>query len=89
MKEQPAQQIDDGGPAFPCKDPAGNQWGGMTIRQYYAIHILQGELASIREDADGARLLAKARDKEMSVEDYLADWAFGMADAMIQRGRDG
>lgn len=54
-------KIDDGGPAFPqCQtrksspglDVLVSTWGGMTLRDYFAAHALQGLMADSNVNAD-------------------------------------
>jgi hypothetical protein len=71
-------KIEDGGPAFPVPDvchPNGQvQYGanGMTLRDLFAGQALAGIMSSDgRPDGDQNK----------------ADWAYDIADAMIEAGR--
>ena len=37
-------EINNGGPAFPQKEPLSNDWHGMSLRDYFAAQALQGIL---------------------------------------------
>ena len=67
------KQIDDGGPAFP------NIWEdnpsqGMSLRDWWAGQVVNGELAGLPADS------------HISAED-LAKWGFTVADAMLAERR--
>lgn len=34
-------EIDNGGPAFPQKEPLSNDWHGMSLRDYFAAKAMQ------------------------------------------------
>lgn len=87
-------QINDGGPAFPMSTPKWheqvNEEGysrcdftmGMTLRDYFAAKAMQFELTRYRDaltdpDCDF--------DSWVDVQDYVADCAYTMADAMLKR----
>ena len=60
---------DNGGPAFPTEHTdASGLYDGMTLRDYFAAHALQGGLAHNRPAADTAG---------------WAKWAYQVADAML------
>lgn len=70
MSDKP---IKDGGPAFPHTldmVSGGNVRGGMSLRDYFAAHALQGLLRNDESD-DFARKV-------------IAEDSYAMADAMIQ-----
>lgn len=59
-------EINTGGPAFPPSNPGYAH--GMTLRDYFAAHALQGGLAHNRPAAEMAG---------------WAKWAYQVADAML------
>ena len=62
--------INDGGPAFPLKEPLSSDHEGMTLRDYFAAKAMQGYLThEFGADAPS---------------DKVAAWAYEMADAMIK-----
>lgn len=70
-------KLKDGGPVYPvpihyneCTCPCGGV--GITVRQWYAGKVLQGELAS------------NTQGYEWSNKDNLAKFCFEQADAMIK-----
>jgi len=70
-----ADQIKDGGPAFP--DGATNEWGyaergGMRLRDYFAAKAISGLLADPAVPIGG------------SASDILAAQAYEIADAMLK-----
>lgn len=76
------EQIKDGGPAFPA-DELHDQTPpyrhllasqGMTLRDYFAAKALQGMLACPEEPGT---------PDDLNWEKYLAELAYGYADAML------
>lgn len=59
---------DDGGPAFPEKQPTSQDWPGMTLRDYFAAKAMQ-ELMS--------------QDAYQTMSEVASD-AYAQADAMIE-----
>jgi len=71
-------EIETGGPAFPCEilgvDEHGEYrkpWQGMNLRDYFATHTLVGALTQ-QGFADGFTFQEKA------------EWVYKMADAMLE-----
>ena len=64
-ESEEAKNINDGGPAFP-HDGQHNYTGGMTLRDYMAIHSSQPGVAEI---------LTAAGLGEMSGTDFYSWWA--------------
>jgi hypothetical protein len=60
-------------PAFPVAVPMDFQWahGGMTLRDYFAGQALAGMLSR------------DALEREGYEASWFADWAYGVADAML------
>jgi len=51
---------EDGGPAFPNGYiPAGGNKGGMSLRDYFAAALLQGNLDEFNHTNDPSRIAAK------------------------------
>ena len=68
-----ADTPDDGGPAFPDRDPVSSRHRpGMTLRQWYAGQVISPKLV----EAYG------------QTPDLLAAYAFKHADAMIAEGKE-
>ena len=61
-------QINDGGPAFPCTDAKGFVSDGMSLRDYFAGQALAGMLANPELPTDA---------------EYIAKWSYLNADAML------
>lgn len=69
-------EIDNGGPAFPQKEPLSNDWHGMSLRDYFAAKAMQGMLANTdRDDCE-----AHAKGQFMRI---MAENAYIAADAML------
>jgi len=78
------KQVNDGGPAFPQKEPLTDDWQGMTLRDWFAGQAL----TSVADDF--TNMLEAARD-ELGCYDkgYQATYriisrrAYAIADAML------
>jgi hypothetical protein len=92
-----ADQINDGGPAFPEAGLSGlpndmfiQPRPGMTLRDYFAAKAMQGLLSHhglYEEDASHHGLASKEeqKDRESAVPfDQLAVAAYAMANAMLK-----
>lgn len=80
-----SNQINDGGPAFPCvyySDPIGSIGpqitikGGMTLRDYFAAAALQGLLGNSEFHVE--------TDVESEIPNAIATYAYQAADAMLK-----
>lgn len=69
-------EIDNGGPAFPQKEPLSNDWHGMSLRDYFAAKAMQGMLANTDHDDCEAH----AKGEFMWI---MAENAYIAADAML------
>ncbi len=75
------KQIDDGGPAFPVIErfSVGERSvdkvaeNGMSLRDYFAAMSLAHPYSGLSDDPS------------MTAPDQTADWAYNIADAMIER----
>lgn len=79
----------NGGPAFPVPDQkhSGGLDGhyGMTLRQYYAGQLMQGELLTCGVPGEACdALVAKAAELRMDPVDVMAMNAMEGADALIR-----
>lgn len=78
-------KIDDGGPAFPVAvehmHPDGSQhlqeWGGMTLRDYFAASVLP----QVMNSADTCFREGKTEESP-SIDEYTRD-AYRIADSML------
>lgn len=70
-----ANDINDGGPAFPLKEPLGCDAIGMTLRDYFAAQAL-GVMCSSNVNATGTFATPEGRAAVASV-------CYLMADAML------
>ena len=80
----------DGGSAFPANrfTKKGGDWGGMTLRQYYAIHAPQPKQESIEDELSIDRNKDPHNEKGirsslLEIECYLR---CKYADALIAEG---
>lgn len=83
-------KIDNGGPAFPQPDLSGYgigpregkdgyyQMSGMSLRDYFAGQALGAFIQSI-----SAKTVIEALEAGQQGEEFLADCAYDMADAML------
>lgn len=70
----------DGGPAYPLPDSASATGRkGMTKREWFAGHALQGLLSANIQKV----VFSLAKDRGIEVDAYVAMAAFEYADAMI------
>lgn len=80
------KHINDGGPAFPLKEPVTSDAPGMPLRDFFAAKVMQGLLAN-----PGGPIQANGMSGwnwcNCTVED-VADFAWHIADAML-RAREG
>lgn len=71
----------DGGPAFPTSVSADGPFGGLTVRQWYAGQALAGLMANpggpIQNRPDTGWGLINC------TPDTVADFAYGLADALL------
>lgn len=51
-----SKEVNDGGPAFPQKEPLSNDWHGMSLRDYFAAKAMW---MLIRECAGSCQELAR------------------------------
>lgn len=85
-----AHKINDGGPAFPTDDyPTGKLHGGMTLRDYFAIHspITMGMVLDVLATAYGPgsatfTAASKASDSSLFLKTF-AELQYAHADAML------
>jgi hypothetical protein len=76
-----AQEINDGGPAFP-RDHMYEGHNGMTLRDYFAAKALMGLLScNVDQDYDEETL---KRENYAAYCDNWAESAYDMADAMLR-----
>jgi hypothetical protein len=79
--------IDDGGPAYPCQEldgqgmPRMGMEFGLSMRDVFAMHALQGMLAAPEKMQASYIELAACTGKQ--VADVIAICAFQYADAML------
>lgn len=78
-------QKNNGGAAFPLKEPLTSDSEGMTLRDYFAAKAMQGMLAVPDDQRYGDRA-----DKALSVEEWqqwcvtgVVEHAYRVADAML------
>ena len=64
----------DGGPAFPQKEPLSSDWGGMTLRDYFAAKVAAGDAAADTGWSNGV--------EEAQIADR-ASLYYRIADAML------
>jgi hypothetical protein len=64
-----------GGPAFPQQTNSLLSYSGMTLRDYFAAKALQGAIS---------HGLFKGAKAEQSYADYLSNFAYVYADAMLK-----
>ena len=70
----------DGGPAFPTPESHGDDYEGMSLRDYFAAAALQGAL----KDHENTRAMRELAETEgLPVEQYCARSMYSIADAMI------
>lgn len=74
-------EIDDGGPAFPCKLTMTHR--GASLRDYFAAAAMQGIVSSIDSEPNYQRLRGHAAALGLSVSQWIARDAYKQADAMI------
>ena len=61
-----------GGPAFPIH---GTEWGGMTLRDYFAAAAMEGLLASnVRNPVEDKKLHESFAIASCSMADALPKW---------------
>lgn len=75
-------EIEDGGPAFPCSVYDG-AWG-MTLRDWYAGMALQGLLSEGLRDAANNALATGLCSKDDTVSDGVSKLSYTLADAMLE-----
>ena len=69
--------LEDGGPAFPCVSPGGEQYPGISARDYFAAAALKGMLMSgVMREAFEAK--AEAGEAKIKIVAAAYDWADGM-----------
>lgn len=74
-------KIEDGGPAFP-RSGLGDR--GMSLRDWFAGQALVGEIAR-HSTAEAMNATAReARDRGMSLPEYMAKNVYLIADAMLR-----
>ena len=66
---------DTSDPAFPLQDAAAWQYGGMSLRDYFAGQALAGRDHPGVVYKDGEAYKATAQD--------VAEWCYALADAML------
>ena len=72
----------NGGPAFPLKEPTFQDCEGMTLRDYFAAKALQGLLAN-------PKLQAQILKTGGAFGGWIESSAYGFADAMLKaRGEE-
>lgn len=76
----------NGGPAFPPHaQSTASEYMGMTLRQYYAGQLMQGELLTCGVPGEACdALVAKAAELRMDPVDVMAMNAMEGADALIR-----
>ena len=69
-------EINNGGPAFPQKEPLSNDWHGMSLRDYFAAKAMPACYYEVCRECD--------------ISGWPEDWktgvamdAYAMADAML------
>ena len=82
--------VKDGGPAFPGIPEGWNvdgtvrAYGGMSLRDYFAIHFAHAELVTAGMEQDAAIVLAEAADEAgQTIEERIAFNGYKLADAML------
>ena len=70
---------DNGEPAFPATAPNGNQFSGMTLRDYFAAHAPE-----IPPDHWWLRYAKDLQSLDQHM-DVLTDWAYAYADSMLKQ----
>lgn len=71
MSEPGFTRIADTQPAFPIRGAVADyQFGGMTLRDYFAAKAMQGFIA--------------CPDTDNLMADELSQWAYKIADAMLK-----
>lgn len=76
---------DDGGLAFPLKDPVSSDAVGMTLRDWFAGQALAGLREWTPPNEDGS--LLDWSDME-AIRRRKAEWAYAQADAMLTARRE-
>lgn len=80
-----SENKDNGGPAFPLVEPAGEMCSvspGMSLRDYFAAKAMQGDIASM-VDPSGERCGIQIDLPDENLK-RLADMYYRMADALLE-----
>jgi hypothetical protein len=70
-------KINDGGPAFPIADvlyPNGNVqpgWNGMTLRDWFATHATDADIAAIQTPPHGAQNISRYEARYIHADQML------------------
>ena len=79
-------EINNGGPAFPQKEPLSNDWHGMSLRDYFAAKAMNAVLANnggdVQANSECGWSLCNCTFSD------VAEFSYQVADAMLaERGK--
>lgn len=74
-------EINDGGPAFPCSTPHSSE--GLSLRDYFAVHAMQGLVHDILIDQHWEDVLKQQDVAPEAFPEFLAHLSYVTADAML------
>ena len=88
------KEHDDGGQAFPRAGALGDGWEGMSLRDYFAVHALNGAICNeafmkkvgefIPVDKEGV----DREDKDRGRYEFVSRQAYAIADAMLKQRKE-
>lgn len=71
--------------AFPILDPNGSYYNpGMDLRDYFAAKVMQAMITGIDSDEKFLRYRSIAKEKGLSVSEWISQDAYKQADAMLK-----
>lgn len=76
--------INDGGPAFPLKEPVTRDALGMSLRDYFAAKAMAAFIAEPLREGESSTAWRWTRQLQVSGPDIIAHAAYMMADAMLK-----